>query len=62
MGNMERNQVGSSGQRETAELPGKHSIPVERGCGEGAASALAFMKRIERDRAAARPADERPAS
>jgi hypothetical protein len=62
MGNMERKQVESSGKRDTAELAGKHAIPVERGYGEGAASALAIMKRLERDRANARPADERPAS
>lgn len=61
MGNMERRQGESSGKRDIAELALERA-PRERGYGEGAASALAFMKRLERERAKARPQDERPAS
>jgi hypothetical protein len=61
VGNKKREQVESTGKVDTAELAVK-GTPAERRHGEGAASALDFMKRLEHDRAKVRPRDERPAS
>lgn len=61
MGNKKREQVASTGKVDTAERA-VQSTPAERRHGEGAASALDFMKRLEHDRAKVRPRDERPVS
>lgn len=59
---MERKQIETSGKPDCAELAGKDVIPKVPRYGEGAASALASWKRLERDRANATLPDDRPTS
>lgn len=61
---MERNQTETHGTPDRAGPRGSDATPKEPRSGEGAASALAFLKRIERERerANATRADDRPAS
>jgi hypothetical protein len=56
---MERQQTQTPGTPDHAELANQDEIRREPRYGHGAASALAFLKRLERDRANAAPADDR---
>ena len=58
---MKHKQSKTSGKPERAEHSGK-SAPKQPRHGEGAASALATLKKLERDRADTAPADDRPGS
>jgi hypothetical protein len=58
---MKRKQSKTKGEPERTEHSGK-SAPKQPRHGEGAASALATLKKLERDRAETTPADERPGS
>lgn len=61
---MQSEQIDKPGQLDRGEI-GKdfnprEIPPREKRNGEGAASALASLKRLERDRARTRPAEDRP--
>jgi len=58
---MKRKQSKTKGEPECAEHSGK-SAPKQPRHGEGAASALETLKKLEHDRAKITPADERPGS
>jgi hypothetical protein len=58
---MKHKQSGPSGKVERVEHSGK-STPKQPRHGEGAASALESLKKLERDRANTKPADDRPGS
>ncbi|HWP11870.1 MAG TPA: hypothetical protein VNN06_08615 [Ramlibacter sp.] len=62
---MQSEQIDTPSQLDRVELAGKDFNPKdvpprENRNGEGAASALASLRRLERDRAKARPAEDRP--
>ena len=59
---MEREQTPSPGNPDRARLAGAHTHQKAPRAGEGAASALASLKRLERDRMNLTPADDRPQS
>lgn len=59
---MKRKQTETPLKPDRIEPAGKDVIPKEARYGEGAASALASLKRRERERARATPADDRPKS
>jgi hypothetical protein len=61
VGNMKREQSKTSGKAEQPEHSGKDT-PRQPRQGEGAASALESLKKLERDRANNKPADDRPGS
>jgi hypothetical protein len=55
---MERKQTEKPGKPVRRERPGNERDSKEPRHGEGAASALATLKRLERDRSKTRPADD----
>jgi hypothetical protein len=59
---MDRKQTETPRKPDRAELALEDVVPKEHRYGEGAASALASLKKRERERAKSRPADDRPTS
>jgi hypothetical protein len=61
---MDRKQTEMTGKPEGAELAIQEDAAQKKqpGYGRGAASALEFLRRLERDRFNTLPADDRPAS
>jgi hypothetical protein len=60
---MERKQTEMTGKPEGGEMATQDDAAQKQpGYGRGAASALEFLRRLERDRFNTLPADDRPAS